>query len=638
MTITELLYKYWGFRAFRPLQEEIIESVIEKKDTLALLPTGGGKSLCYQVPGLYLEGFCLVITPLIALMKDQVGALNKKGIIAYAIYSGMDKMEIKSILDKTASGLVKFLYVSPERLTTDLFKAHLPHFNINLIAVDEAHCISQWGYDFRPPYLKIAEIREWFPNSPVLALTATATPNVVDDIIQNLQFKNRNIFRNSFQRENLIYMVLKEEDKLNRILSILNKVPGSSIIYVRNRKRTKEIALWLRQKGITAGFYNAGMTSEQRDETQKAWMNDYIQVVVATNAFGMGIDKPNVRTVIHIDCPDSLEAYFQEAGRAGRDGLKSYCVLLWENADLSELHEYIESSYPQLEIIKKTYNALCNYLKIPIGGGKEEYNDFDLIHFADYYSINPTIVFSSLRLLEKEGYITMRDVMIEPSKVIFKISAADLYRFQVENKKYDHFTKALARSTTGIFTDLSPIREDQLALSLKLQTAQVISLLLDLQSMGVINYQPRRDKPGIILNSERIDERYIAISPENYQIRKQEAIQRAQSVTSYITNGDICRSAQLVAYFGESNALSCKQCDVCISKNQKKISLNRFKEISFSIRSVLREKPNVTFSLLSQNLPDIRENELTYILKLMEEEGEIILLPDNTFIENRPIN
>ncbi len=634
MTITELLFKYWGFRAFRPLQKEIIESVIQKKDTLALLPTGGGKSVCYQVPGLYLDGFCLVITPLIALMKDQVSALKKKGISANAIYSGMEKGEIKAILQNAASGNLKFLYVSPERLETDLFKAHLPHFNINLIAVDEAHCISQWGYDFRPPYLNIADIRGWFPNTPVLALTATATPVVADDIIHKLAFKGKTVFRNSFQRENLVYMVLKEEDKLNRITSILQKVQGSSIIYVRNRKRTKEIALWLRQKGITAGYYHAGMTTDQRDETQKAWMDDYIQVVVATNAFGMGIDKPAVRTVIHLDCPESLESYFQEAGRAGRDGLKSYCILLWENADLSELIDYIEANYPHLDIIKKTYNALCNYLKIPIGGGKDEYNDFNLQLFADSYNLNPLLVFSSLRLLEKEGYITLRDVINEPSKVRFLIPGSDLYRFQVENKKYDHFTKALARSTTGIFTDLSPIREDQLALSLKLQTSQIVELLLELHTLGVLTYQPRRDKPGLILNSERVDERYIAISPENYLIRKQEALTRAKSVISYIENDEKCRAEQLVTYFGEKNAISCKQCDVCISINQKKLSLKRFKEISYSIKQTLRKDNNITLYTLLRNLPDVREPELRNILKLMEEENEIILLPNNTIIEN----
>ncbi len=453
MEIYQVLLKYWGYKTFRPQQEEIIRSVMDNKDTLALLPTGGGKSVCFQVPGLVKEGLCLVISPLIALMRDQVENLKKKGIPAATLYSGMNINEMEVVMSNAIHGSLKFLYISPERLQTDLITMNLHRMNINLLAVDEAHCISQWGYDFRPSYLEIANIRKLIPEVPVLALTATATSEVMDDIQEKLLFKEKHLYRQSFERKNLIYVVLKEEDKLNRMLRVIRNLKGSGIVYLRSRKKTRDIALYLKKNNINADYYHAGLDNKTRAAKQASWMKGDTHVIVATNAFGMGIDKPNVRFVIHMDLPDCIESYFQEAGRAGRDGKISYAVLLFDKTDEIEARHNIELQYPDMNNIRQVYHALGNYFNLAIGSGKDQSFEFDMNAFCHEYNLNIRISLGAIKLLEKEGYLVTHDVVDNNAKVHITASKEDLYRFQVEQAKYDKFIKTLLRSYSGLFTD-----------------------------------------------------------------------------------------------------------------------------------------------------------------------------------------
>jgi ATP-dependent DNA helicase RecQ len=591
LSLQQILLKHWGFSSFRPLQEEIIQSVLDGKDTLALLPTGGGKSLCFQVPALARDGICVVISPLIALMKDQVDNLKKRGIPAAALYSGMHPDEIDIILGNCRYGKTKLLYISPERLATEKMRQSLKLMNVNLLAVDEAHCVSQWGYDFRPPYLQIANIRSMIPGTPVMALTATATPKVVKDIQQKLEFKKENVFQKSFERKNLTYLVFKEEDKLKRLVKIVSKVKGPGIIYVRNRRQTKEIAEYLQKNRISADFYHAGLDPKTRDQRQSAWINEDKRIIVSTNAFGMGIDKPNVRVVIHLDLPDSIEAYFQEAGRAGRDEKRAYAVLLYEAADIIDLRHNLELSFPGLNTIRDVYQALGNYLQLPVGMGKDQQFDFDLSAFAGQYNHQPVVVFNCLKFLEKEGFVMLTEGLHNPSKVYIKAGKEELYRFQVEHEPFDHFIKTMLRSYGGILSGFVIFSESELARRSNLSVEKVISNLNYLAQLQILDYVPQKDKPQVVFMQERLNPRDLSISPENYHDRLKDAEKRMEKMIGYAETTNKCRSQALLAYFGECQTKRCGTCDVCIERN--KISLNEmeFDNIVAKIKPVLKSKP-----------------------------------------------
>lgn len=617
-----ILIKYWGYSSFRPLQEEIVESVLAGKDTLALLPTGGGKSICFQVPALAREGICLVITPLIALMNDQVRNLKKKGIRAEAIHSGMNRREIEVVLDNCMFGEVKFLYLSPERLQTEQFILTVQRMKVNLIAVDEAHCISQWGYDFRPPYTKIREIRQYLQGVPVLALTATATPGVVEDIQDKLGFPQKVVFRKSFERKNLTYIVIRDEDKLGRLLRIFHKVPGTAIIYVRNRKKTEEVARFLNNNKISASFYHAGLDSATREKKQEAWMRESVRVMVSTNAFGMGIDKPNVRLVVHLDLPDSPEAYFQEAGRAGRDEKRAYAILTYDDSDLHKLQENFDRQFPPIETVKSVYQALGNYFKLPVGSGREQCFDFDLNEFSRNYGFSPIIAFNSLKFLEREGYIVMSEAMEEPSRIHLEADRDELYRFQVENKNMDDFIKLLLRSYSGIFTGFTTINEEELGRRAGIEVAQVVSRLESLQKRGVLTYVKKSGKPEIMYPIERIDQKNLHISPAVYINRKKEASLRMQAMVDYVSSGSVCRSQFLIRYFGEIDVPRCGTCDVCRQRNKMALNDIEFENLRVHIRKLLKEKP-MTLPELAWETDRYSEEQLIQVLRWLEDKGII---------------
>ena len=593
-----ILSKYWGYPAFRPLQEEIINSVMAGKDTLALLPTGGGKSICFQVPAMALEGLCLVITPLIALMKDQVAHLIEKGIPAAAIYSGMHPDELDLAYNQAVYGRLKFLYVSPERLQTDTFIEALKKMKVCLLAVDESHCISQWGYDFRPPYLKIAEIRPYMPKTPVLALTATATAKVVDDIQIRLGFKQKNVFQSSFERKNLTYNVFHEADKygiLRRKLEAM--MEGSAIVYVRNRKRTQIIADWLNSVGISATFYHAGLDTKTRDERQDLWMKGKVKVIAATNAFGMGIDKPDVRLVIHMDLPDSLEAYFQEAGRAGRDLKPSEAILLVSPADIKKLQDDLTQSFPELERIKLIYNALGNYFNIPVGAGENVSYPLVINDFAKRYGFSIIEVFHTLKILEKEGFLILSDSFDEPSKVMIKAARDDIYGFQVNNPQFSELIKCMLRSLPGVMTDFVKINEEVLAKKVGLTADKVTEQFKKLDAYHFLTYIPRNDKPQVLFLSEFVDTKHFNLSKENYHDRKKEAEARVKAVIDFVNNDEECRSEQLLRYFNEKTRQSCGRCDVCQSRGKNRVPYGTIEE---KLKSVMREESQSVREVLSQ--------------------------------------
>ena len=593
-----ILNQYWGYPSFRPLQEEIVDSVMEGKDTLALLPTGGGKSICFQVPAMAMDGICLVITPLIALMKDQVAHLVEKGIPAAAIYSGMYPDELELAYNQAVYGRLKFLYVSPERLQTAPFIEALKRMKVCLLAVDESHCISQWGYDFRPPYLKIAEIRPYISKTPVLALTATATAKVVDDIQFRLGFKQKNVFQSSFERKNLTYNVLHEADKYGVLYRKLNAMTeGSAIVYVRNRKRTQVIADWLNSVGIAAAFYHAGLDTKTRDERQDLWMKGNVKVIVATNAFGMGIDKPDVRLVIHMDLPDSIEAYFQEAGRAGRDLKPSEAYLLVSPADIKKLQEDLTQSFPELERIKLIYNALGNYFNIPVGAGENVSYPFVISDFANRYGFSLLEVFHTLKILEKEGFLVLSDSFDEPSKVMIKASKDDIYGFQVNNPKYRELVKFMLRSLPGVLTDFVKINEDVMAKKIGTSTEMVIEQLKKLEAYHFLSYAPRNDKPQILFLSEFVDTKHFGLSKENYFDRKRDAEARVKAVIDYVNNDKECRSIQLLRYFNEKTKKACGNCDVCLRKESGLVSYSSIEE---KLESVVSESPLPLKDVVSQ--------------------------------------
>ena len=593
-----ILQQYWGYPNFRPLQEDIVDSVMAGKDTLALLPTGGGKSICFQVPAMAMEGLCLVITPLIALMKDQVAHLVDKGIPAAAIYSGMHPDALELAYNQAAYGRLKFLYVSPERLQTDAFIEALKRMKVCLLAVDESHCISQWGYDFRPPYLKIADIRPYMPKTPVLALTATATAKVVDDIQFRLGFKEKNVFQSSFERKNVTYNVYHEADKygvLRRKLEAMTE--GSAIVYVRNRKRTQVISDWLNSVGISATFYHAGLDAKTRDERQDLWMKGKVKVIAATNAFGMGIDKPDVRLVIHMDLPDSIEAYFQEAGRAGRDLKPSEAFLLVSPADVTKLQENLTQSFPELERIKLIYNALGNYFNIPVGAGENISYPFVISDFANRYDFSVVEVFHTLKILEKEGFLLLSDSFDEPSKVMIKASRDDIYGFQVNNPQYGKLIKCMLRSLPGVLTDFVKINEEVLAKKAGLASDKVVEQLKKLESYQFLSYAPRNDKPQVLFLSEFVDSKHFGLSKENYYDRKKDAEQRVKAVVDFVNNNEECRSVQLLRYFNEKTRKNCGRCDVCLKQGRLQVP---YDSIEQRVQSVMRETGQPMKDILSQ--------------------------------------
>jgi ATP-dependent DNA helicase RecQ len=611
--IHQILKKFWGFNSFRPLQEDIIMSVINGNDTLGLMPTGGGKSLTFQVPALYMKGICLVVTPLIALMKDQVETLQKKGIKAQAIYSGMTHEEIDIALNNCLYGDYKFLYLSPERLGTEIFKTRVPQMNVNIITVDEAHCISQWGYDFRPSYLKIASLRGILPGVPLLALTATATNEVIDDIQEKLGFARNNVMRASFFRKNLIYTVRNSEDKFKDIIKIATKIRGSGIVYVRTRKKSMDISSMLAKNGVSSSYYHAGIRHQLRAQRQQEWTCGKIRVIVATNAFGMGIDKHDVRFVIHADLPDSLESYFQEAGRAGRDGQKAYAVLLYNSSDNLSVKQRVKANFPEITIIKKIYNALGNYLRVPTGSGKNLSYDFNIGDFASSYKFNLSATYSSLKILEREGYIELTDELDNPSKVKFLLARDDLYKFQVANAGFDAFIKLLLRSYTGIFTEFVAIDELSLAKRAGVNIDIIYQYLDKLSKLKVIRYIAQKKTPLIIYTEERLDEKALLISADNYKKRKESYTGRLNAVLNYASKSNKCRSQVLLEYFGEKNSERCGQCDVC--KHQEEAELNRseFDLVRDEIKSIINLEP-ATLDELIDKIP-VKEDKIVHVIQ-----------------------
>jgi ATP-dependent DNA helicase RecQ len=589
-TYRQILTKYWGFTSFKPLQEQIIMSVAEGRDTLGLMPTGGGKSLTFQVPAMAHDGICLVITPLIALMKEQVGRLNSMGIKSVAIHTGMNREEIDIALENCIYGDFKFLYVSPERIATPVFQAKVRRLNLSLVAIDEAHCISQWGYDFRPSYLKIAALRDFIDEKvPFLALTASATSQVIEDIMTRLAFRVRNVLKTSFERKNISYLVRNVEDKPKYLLTTLNKVKGSGIVYVRSRKKSKEIAELLVANGISADFYHAGLTSELRDKKQAAWGTGETRVIVSTNAFGMGIDKADVRFVIHWDIPDSIESYFQETGRAGRDDKPSYAVLLFSASDKSRLTDNVRHKFPPVEKIKDIYEALCNFLDVPIGSGKDGVYDFNMSGFVSKFRLPVTETYNSLQFLQKEGYLEFTEEINNPSRVHFVVGRDDLYKFQVANEQFDGFIKLMLRSYTGMFTEFVPINEEVLSKKSAISRDTIYQFLIRLSNQNIIRYIPGKKTPLVIFTEERLDRKSLVISPDNYSRVKDKYIQRLDKMIEFAEMNNRCRSVMLLDYFGEE-ADRCGICDICRERNELDLSKYEFDLILEEIKSILVEE------------------------------------------------
>jgi ATP-dependent DNA helicase RecQ len=609
-----ILKQYWGYDDFRPLQGNIIKSVASGKDTLGLMPTGGGKSLTFQVPTMVMEGVCIVVTPLIALMKDQVENLKKRNIPAAAIYSGMSKDDILLTLENTVFEAYKFLYVSPERLSTSIFIEKIKQTKVCMIAVDESHCISQWGYDFRPSYLKIADIREIIPDAPILALTATATLEVVDDIQDKLHFKEKNVFRKSFLRTNLAYIVRTTENKDNQLLNILNKVQGTSVVYVRNRKKTKEVADFLNQNGIVAEHFHAGLKNETKDARQQRWKNDETRVIVSTNAFGMGIDKPEVRTVVHLDLPDSLEAYFQEAGRAGRDEKKAYAVVLFNNSDIAKMRKRVADTFPEKDMVRKVYKALGDYYEIAEGYGLDAVFPFDLADFCSKFKLPMLVAYNSLKILQQAGYLELTDEQDNSSRVLVIVNKDDLYniKFTADQDKMLH---VLLRSYTGLFTDYAYISEEIIAGRLNWNKDKVYDILMELSKDRVIQFIPRKKIPFVTYIHEREDPQRLNLGKEAYDNRKERYINRAKSVLDYVKEQNVCRSQVLLAYFGETNNKPCGQCDICLKQKEQQVTEADFDKIRLAVLELLSSKALSIEEIISQ-LP-FKEAKIIQVVRFL---------------------
>ena len=633
MNYQEILKRYWGYDDFRGIQREIIESIGSGHDTLGLMPTGGGKSITFQVPALAHEGTCIVITPLIALMKDQVENLRRRGIKAAAIYSGLTHEEIIVTLENAIFGGVKLLYVSPERLASDLFQTKLRHMKVSFITVDEAHCISQWGYDFRPSYLQIAQIRKLVPDVPVLALTATATPQVVEDIQAKLTPHSTlhtprtfNVFRMSFERKNLAYVVRQAEDKTEQLLHILKSVKGSAIVYARSRLRTKEFAQIISEAGITATFYHAGLDACEKDKRQREWQENKHRVMVATNAFGMGIDKPDVRVVIHVDCPDSIEAYFQEAGRAGRDGSKAYAVLLYNRHDERKLKKRITDTFPDKDYIRQVYEHLAYYYQIGVGSGYNHTFEFNIDKFCHNFGHFPIRVDSALKILQRAGYIEYTEEQENKARVMFTVSRNDLYRLENNSPNEDAVITALLRNYGGLFTDYNYIDEAYLAQLTNLKPQQVYLTLKSLSQRHILHFIPQKKTPYIRYTQRREDKEYIQLMPEIYEERKVQFEAHIKAMIGYATNDKMCRSRQLLRYFGETHSHPCQQCDVCLDRRAEGVTEPQLSAAAEAILKVLDDnKPHPISHIKSIELP---ESELDAAIDFLSDEEYIVRQPD----------
>lgn len=620
--VHKILKEYWGYDSFRPLQEDVINSILEGEDTLALMPTGGGKSLCYQVPALAKEGLCLVISPLIALMKDQVESLRRRHITAYAIYSGMTRAEVINTLKVAAESNCKFLYVSPERLETNLFKEYLPGMHVNLIAVDEAHCISQWGYDFRPPYLRIANLREDLLSVPVLGLTASATPDVQKDICDKLHFTTNAVFKTSFERKNLSYSVFKVDSKINKVIEILNKVQGAAIVYCKSRKRTKEIADLLRLQNISSNFYHAGLPQEERNKRQEDWIKNKTRVIVCTNAFGMGIDKPDVRSVIHADIPDCLENYYQEAGRAGRDGEKSYAVLLYDEHDITELEGLVAIRYPSMDDIRNVYHSVANYLQIPAGSGEGNYYDFDITDFVKKFKLNTHTALYSLKALEQDSWLTMNEQVFIPSKVKFTTTKETLYDFERSHAELEPAIKALLRGYEGIFDFPTAISERVLIRLLKKDIEAIKKDFVQLHLYGIIHYEPQKDSPQIFFPRNRVKAEDLSINLESYHKRKEKFTARVKNIIQYVQELVTCRSKMIGAYFGDTKLHNCNVCDNCLRQKKVEIDEKEFDKISERIHAVLGPQPMPSKELLDR-LGSFKKEKAWMVIEFLQAEDKL---------------
>lgn len=618
---SDILKKYWGYTQFRPLQEDIIQSICKGTDTLALLPTGGGKSICFQVPALLREGVCVVVTPLIALMKDQVANLQKRNIPAVAIYAGMYYQDVERLLEEVRRGKYKFLYVSPERLQSKRFLEYCDGMPVNLLAIDEAHCISQWGYDFRPAYLEIAAIRSYFPKVPLLALTASATPKVQQDICNKLLMKQPAIFTKSFARPNISYSVIEEDNKPEKLKHILQRVQGSAIVYCRNRKRTREVADMLEQGGIAATYYHAGLTGEERAVRQELWLNSRIRVMACTNAFGMGIDKPDVRVVVHYDATDGLESYYQEAGRGGRDEQKAYAVLMFEQQELKEMVKMMTLQFPEVADIREVYQCLVNYLQVAVGSSEGVYYDFDINDFVRKFELNITIAYSALRILEQEGVLQLSESVFMPSRVEFVISKQTLYDFTDMQPAYDQLLQTLLRTYEGIFDTPVPIYEKQVARIMRKPEPQIIEWLQQLHQRGILKYNQRKEEPQLCFTQQRVSAQHLRIDAGRIKERMQVYKERMDAMLDYIRNKEICRTQMLVRYFGEKNTPACGICDVCIEKKKKPLDGKEAEEIATQLLAQLQPEP-MEWRDVRNRLSSIKEDALLEVMQFLIAEGK----------------
>jgi ATP-dependent DNA helicase RecQ len=616
-----ILKKYWGYDTFRPLQKEIIESLMQGNDTLAILPTGGGKSICFQVPAMAKEGICIVVSPLIALMKDQVENLKKRNIPALLIHSGMQRADVVRTLKNATQDYFKFLYVSPERLETSLFKEYLPSININFIAVDEAHCISQWGYDFRPSYLRIAELRKELPRIPVLALTASATADVQKDICEKLEFKNQQQFRQSFERKNISYSSFQVDSKINKLVDIVSKVPGTGIVYCKSRKRTTDIAAALQMHGIPADFYHAGLTSDQRSKKQQSWIENKTRIMVCTNAFGMGIDKPDVRTVVHIDSPDCLENYYQEAGRAGRDGKKAYTVLLHDAKDIKDLQNLHLTKFPTFEQIRLVYNALVNYLQIPVYSGQDQSFNFNFERFTKNFKLKANETLYALKAIEQDGWLEFNDRSFSPSSIVFTTTKTGLNEFQQAYPQYEKLIATLLRTYEGIFDFPAFISESFLAGLVRMDESAMIAQVREIASLGILKYVAQTSEPQIIFRKNRVMAEELSFDLKSYNRRKKIFVDRVNNMISYIETKE-CRSRFINNYFGDMAAVDCGVCDNCLDKKSSDLNQQEFEKISADVLHLIKSKTHSLDSILVQ-LSKVKKEKLWTVINFLQSEKKI---------------